>query len=273
MQLAGSICLVTGATGGIGRASAVALAREGCLLIVSGRDAAALERVAEEVGGEPVACDLSGPGAAARLAEQALALHERIDLLVNAAGVGLAGRLGQTHPEAIERLLAVNVTAPIELTCALLPGMLDRRLGHVVNVGSVVAHVGRGGEAVYSASKAALALFSESLRYELRRSGVGVSLVSPGPVDTPFFEHRGAAYDRRWPAPIPPERVAAAVVAAVRDDRAEIFVPAWLGVAGRVRGLSPALFRRLASRFDRGGSLEPPRESADPRPTAAAPWR
>ncbi|MGZ4399961.1 MAG: SDR family NAD(P)-dependent oxidoreductase, partial [Gaiellaceae bacterium] len=151
--------------------------------------------------------------------------------------------------EAIERLLAVNVTAPIELTCALLPGMLERRQGHVVNIGSVVSHVGRGGEAVYAASKAALALFSESLRYELRGTGVSASLITPGVVDTPFFEHRGAPYDRSWPAPIGPHRVAEAVLAAIRRDRPEIVVPTWLGIASRIRGLSPALFRRLAARF------------------------
>jgi short-subunit dehydrogenase len=271
MQLAGSICIVTGATSGIGRATALALARQGCRLIVSGRDVAALEQVAELTQGEAIACDLCGPGAATRLGEAALALHGRVDVLVNAAGVGLSGRLSQAQPGAIERLLAVNVTAPIELTCVVLPGMLERRQGHVVNIGSVLSHVGRGGEAVYAASKGAVALFTESLRFELSGTGVGASLITPGPVDTPFFERRGTPYDRRWPAPIAAERVAAAVVAAIRGGRAEIVVPAWLGIPGRVRGLSPGLFRRLVARFDRSGSLSPRPEGADRHATAAAP--
>ncbi|MGZ4461357.1 MAG: SDR family NAD(P)-dependent oxidoreductase [Gaiellaceae bacterium] len=249
MRLKGSVCLVTGATSGIGRATALVLAEAGGTLIVCGRDESALADVAAATAGEPLACDLSGPGAPVRLAEEALALRGRVDVLVNAAGVGLSGNLVSAEAEAIERLLAVNVTAPIELTCALLPGMLERRQGHVVNIGSVVSHVGRGGEAVYAASKAALALFSESLRYELRGTGVSASLITPGVVDTPFFEHRGAPYDRSWPAPIGPHRVAEAVLAAIRRDRPEIVVPTWLGIASRIRGLSPALFRRLAARF------------------------
>ncbi len=249
MKLDGSVCLVTGATSGIGRATALALAGQGCRMILSGRNDEALAGTAAATGGQQLICDLSLAGAPARCAEQALALHGQVDVLVNAAGVGLSGSLTSAEPAAIERLLAVNVTAPIELTCALLPGMLERRRGHVVNIGSVVSHVGRGGEAVYAASKAALSLFSESLRYELRGTGVGCSLISPGAVDTPFFERRGAPYDRSWPAPISPERVATAVLAAIRRDRAEIVVPAWLGIASRMRGLSPALFRRLAARF------------------------
>jgi short-subunit dehydrogenase len=249
MRLDGSICLVTGATSGIGRATALALARQGSRLIVSGRDGAALAEITGLTGGQRVVCDLSRPGAAARLAEEALALHGRVDVLVNAAGVGLSGSLAVVDLAAVERLLAINVTAPIELTCALLPGMLERSRGHVVNIGSVVSHVGRSREAVYAASKAALALFSESLRYELRGTGVSASLISPGAVDTPFFERRGAPYDRRWPTPISAERVADAVVTAIRRDRAEIVVPAWLGITSRIRGLSPGLFRRLVARF------------------------
>src|SRR5262249_32916051 len=123
--------------------------------------------------------------------------------------------------------------------------------GHVVNVGSIVGSVGRPREAVYAATKAALAIFTESLREELRGTGVHASLVTPAAGETSFFASRGMPYGRRAPAPGPPERIAAAIVDAIRRNRAEVIVPRWLGVAVRVHGAAPGAFRVLARRFDR----------------------
>ena len=187
--------------------------------------------------------DLTVPGAAADLASRAGA----VDVLVNCAGVGHFGSVADADAAA---LFALNVLAPIELTQALLPGMRSRGRGHVVNVGSIVGHVGRANEAVYAATKAALAIFTESLREELRGSGVGASLVTPVAVQSDFFARRGVPYGRRWPRPLPAERVAKAIVAAIQDDRAEVVVPRWAAVAVRVHGASPRIFRALARRFD-----------------------
>jgi short-subunit dehydrogenase len=252
-DLLGAVCLVTGASSGIGRATALALGREGCELIVSSDEKKPLQELAREIGAEALVADLSGAGAGEKLAQRALAAHGRVDVLVNAAGIGLYRPLAETGVEEIERLTAVNVNAPIELTAALLPGMLERRLGHVVNVGSIIAHVGRKNEAVYAAGKGALAVFTESLRYELYGSGVGASLISPAVVETRFFERRGVPYDRSRPLPIAPERVAEAVLRAIRKDRAEIVLPGSLAVVGRVRGLAPGSFRRLARRYGQPG--------------------
>jgi short-subunit dehydrogenase len=246
-DLRGRVCLVTGASGGIGRAVVSALARAGADVVAAGRDA---ERLRQLHDVPRLVCDLAEPGAARRLAAEALAVRGRVDVLVNCAGVGQYGGFASLDDVTIARLLAVNVAAPVELTRALLPPMLERQSGHVVNVGSIAAHVGRRLEVVYAASKAALATFSESLRAELRGTGVGVSLVSPGVVDTEFFARRGAPYDREWPSPIAPDRVAAAVVRAIRDDRAEILVPGWLAVPARLSGAAPAVYRALARRFD-----------------------
>jgi len=227
MELAGRVCVVTGATSGIGLATAAALRTAGAEVFDTGE---------EDV-------DLSEPGAAARVASGAGA----VDVLVNCAGIGAYGDV--EHVDAA-RLFAVNVVAPIELTQALLPGMRERGRGHVVNVGSIVGHVGRANEAVYAATKAALAIFTESLREELRGTGVGVSLVTPVAVATRFFARRGVAYGRRWPSPSPPERVADAIVDAIRNDRAEVVVPRWATLAVRVHGASPRVFRAIARRFD-----------------------
>src|SRR5262249_23102527 len=165
----------------------------------------------------------------------------------NGAGAGHYGSVVEADAAA---LFALNVVAPIELTQALLPGMRSRGRGHVVNVGSIVGHVGRPNEVVYAATKAALAIFAESLREELRGTGVGVSLVTPVAVSTDFFARRGAAYGRRWPRPLKADRVAEAILGAIRDDRAEVVSPRWAALAVRVHGAPPRLFRALARRFD-----------------------
>jgi short-subunit dehydrogenase len=248
-ELAGAACLVTGASSGIGRATAHELARRGSQLIVSSNEREELEKLAGEIGAYALFAELSAPGAASQLATEARGVHGRVDVLVNAAGIGLYAPSAGTGAAEIERVLAVNTIAPIELACALLPGMLERGRGHVVNIGSIITHAGRKNEAVYAASKAALALFTESLRFELYGSGVGASLVSPAAVATRFFAQRGEPYGRRLPAQVPPERVAGAVIKAIERDRAEILVPAWLTLSDRVRGLAPGLFRLLARKL------------------------
>jgi short-subunit dehydrogenase len=230
VELRGCVCLVTGATSGIGRATAAALDAEGATVVPTGVEDA----------------DLSSPGEPARVAASALELHGRVDALVNCAGVGHHGRFEEADAA---RLFAVNAVAPIQLAQALLPGMRVRGRGHIVNVGSIVAHIGRPNEAVYAATKAALAIFTESVREELRGSGVSASLVTPAVVATDFFARRGVPYGRRRPRLQRPERIAAAVVDAIRSDRAEIVVPRWVGFAVRVHGAAPALFRALARRF------------------------
>jgi short-subunit dehydrogenase len=151
--------------------------------------------------------------------------------------------------ERIRRLIDVDLVAAIELTHALLPPMLHRGRGAVCFVTSVAGRAGVAGEAVYSATKAGLDAFAESLRAETTGSGVHISVVVPGVVDTGFFETRGRPYDRKRPKPIPPGVVADAVVRAVSKDHAEQWVPRYLRLAATVRALAPGTFRRLATRF------------------------
>jgi short-subunit dehydrogenase len=235
--------LVTGASSGIGAATAVAMAQRGARVVLAGRDRANLDAVADRTGGDVLPGDLST--GAADLAGRAGA----VDVLVSNAGEGWSGPLTQMPAETIERVVAVNLTAPVQLTRLLLAGMMERGRGHLVFVGSIAGAVGVREEALYSATKAGLLVFAESLRYEA--PGIGVSVVLPGVVDTPFFARRGTPYTRRRPAPIPPERVAAAIVAAVERGRTESFVPAWLRLPARLRGTAPGPFRVLARRFGR----------------------
>ena len=172
-----------------------------------------------------------------------------VDILVNCAGSGRFAPLAEHSAEDIDRLLAVNVRAPIALTQAVLPGMRQRGRGRVVNVASIAGRLGVPNETVYSASKGALAVFSRALDAELAGTGVGVTVVIPGVVQTPFFERRGAPYDRSWPRPLPPERVARAIVRAISRDQSEVVIPGWLRIPIWLQATLPGLYGRLERWF------------------------
>ncbi|MGH3312795.1 MAG: SDR family NAD(P)-dependent oxidoreductase [Streptomyces sp.] len=244
------VALITGASSGIGTAVAEQLAAEGnWRLLLNGRDEDRLADVAVRTRGTPLPADVTDPQARARLAREALAHGGRVDALVAGAGIGWAGPFSGMPLEAIDRLLAVNLSAVLHLVRLLLPGMVARRTGRVVLIGSVAGSVGVREEAVYSATKGGLMAFADSLRYELSSSGVRVSMVMPGPVDTPFFGRRGVPYRRSRPRPVPPGRVADAVREALVSGRPDAYVPGWLGVPARLHGAAPGVFRSLAQRF------------------------
>jgi short-subunit dehydrogenase len=247
--LAGKVCLVTGATGGIGRATAIALAASGARLLLSGRDEPGLAALAEATAGSSFPADLSRPGAAGDLADRALRPAGRIDVLVNAAGIGHHGPAGALDRAALEPLVAVNVTSVLELTGALLPAMLERRSGQIVVIGSIAGRLGHRNEAAYASTKAAVSVFVDSLIEELAGTGVSASLITPGAVDTAFFDRRGVPYDRTWPRPVSPEAVADQVVDVLLRPRGEVVVPAFLSAALRLRGALPGVYRALATRF------------------------
>jgi short-subunit dehydrogenase len=250
MQLSGAVALITGGSSGIGAAAARTLAAAGARPLIAGRDPRRLAAVAAETGGTALAADLAEPAGVAELAEAAAAAAPTgIDVLVNNAGIGWQGTFWDMPAQEQQRLIAVNLAAPIGLTCELAPAMARRGRGHVVFVSSIAGATGVAMEAAYAATKAGLNAFAESIRYELAPHGVRVSVVLPGVIDTPFFDHRGAPYQRSWPAPIPPQRVADAILAAIERNRPETVVPAWLKLPVRIRGTAPRLFRSLASRF------------------------
>ena len=241
MDLGGAVCLVTGASSGIGRATAVRLVESGADVLALGRNLPALEAT----GGRPIVCDLTDD---AQL-EAAVAAAGPVDVLVNNAGIGWAGPFAELDRETLDRLVRVNLVAPVLLTRAFLPGMLERGRGHIVNVGSIVGLVGAKNEAGYASTKGGLVAFTESLCQQLAGSPVHVSLVTPGAIATNFFERRGSPYVRRFPRAVEADRVAEAIVAAVRSDRTEVYVPRWMALPPRVHGLLPGLYRRLAARF------------------------
>lgn len=248
MDVSGRLALVTGATSGIGRATALALAEAGCRLVVTGRDRSALDELGRRTGATAVPADLADASAVAELAARTLAVGVP-DVVVHSAGLGRLAPVTDDTADDLDALLRVNLRAPVQLTAALLPAMLARGTGRLVFLSSIAARLGVGRESLYSASKAALHGYALSVQAELAGTALGVTIVVPGVVDTAFFTRRGGAYDRRIPRPLPASRVAHHVVTAIERDRAELMVPAWLRLPVTLCAVAPQLYTRLAARW------------------------
>jgi short-subunit dehydrogenase len=227
VQLGGARALVTGATGGIGGAVAELRAGLG-------------ERA------EVVAVDLAERDGPARLAQSAGA----VDVLVANAALPASGRVEDFEPEQIDRALDVNLRAPIQLTRALLPGMLERGRGHVVLVSSLSGKVGSPRSGIYSATKFGLRGFAAGLREDVEPRGIGVTVVFPGFVsEAGFFAESGVRLPP-WVGTRTPEQVAAAVVRGIERERAEVDVaPLGLRVGTRIAELAPVTLARVQRRL------------------------
>lgn len=231
---------------------ALALAEAGARVAISGRDVAALETVAGRMGSAAsvvLPADLLHPGVAAKLVGDAAQSLGGLDVVVSNAGTGWAGPMIEITPSDIDALIDLNFRAPIHLVRAALPHLAESDHGRIVIVGSIAGRLGVAREVVYSATKAGLVGLAEALRLELAGTDVAVSLVTPGPVDTPFFDRRNRPYERHWPPPIPANVVVDAVLECARTGRAEVTVPGWLSVPVRMQGVLPGLYRLLAKRF------------------------
>jgi len=248
MRLTGSTVLVTGASAGIGAATSALLAARRARVLVHGRDETRTADVAVRIGAVPLLADLTTATGVDRLADSARA-QAPVDVLVACAGRGHSGPFTAMTPDEIDDVLALDLTGVLRLAHRLLPGMVERGTGHLCFVSSIAGRTGVAGEAVYAAAKAGLDAFADSLRLELVGTGVGVSVVVPGVVDTGFFAARGRPYDRRSPRPVSAETVAKAIVATIEHDRAEAYVPGWLRLAPAVRAVAPGSFRTLSRRF------------------------
>ncbi len=193
-SLSGKRCFITGAASGIGRATAIAAARQGADLHLTDIDAAGLERAATEIGragqvSHFKAIDIRDHDAVVALAEEIHAAHGSMDVVMNVAGVSTWGTIDKLQHSDWRQMIDVNLVGPISvLECFVPPMIAARRGGHVVNVSSAAGLFGLPWHAAYSASKFGLRGVSEVLRFDLRPHGIGVSLVCPGGVRTPLVE-------------------------------------------------------------------------------------
>jgi short-subunit dehydrogenase len=253
MELAGKSVLLSGATGGLGRAIAQALAGRGATLVLSSRKREALEELARSLPGEGhrvLVADLAEEGAAERLATDA----GEVDVLVANAGLPASGKLLDFSQEEIGRALRVNIEAPIRMTREVLPAMRERGAGHLVYISSLAGKVATPRSSLYSATKFGLRGFGLGLREDLRGSGVGVSVVMPG-----FVREAGMFHESGTRSPLgtsSPEEVGDGVVDAIERDRGEV------EVAPRVQRLlaafayrRPELAGRITSRGGRAGKV------------------
>ena len=239
---------MTGATGGIGGAIARALHARGAHVVVSGRREELLEELRADLGerAEVVPGDLAEQDGAARLAAAAGA----VDVLVANAALPASGRVEDFSPDEIDRALDVNLRAPMQLTRALLPGLLEWGRGHVVLISSLSGKVASPRSGVYSATKFGLRGFAAGLREDVEPRGIGVSVVFPGFVsEAGFFADSGVKLPR-WVGTRTPDQVADAVVKGVERGRAELDVaPLGLRIGTRVAALAPVSIGRVQRRL------------------------
>lgn len=222
VELNGSRVLLTGATGGIGQAIARALHARGAVLTLTGRKVEVLEQLAGSLRDrvETRAVDLSDAEAVQSLAEEA----GEVDVLIANAGLPGTGRLGEYTTEQIDHVVDVNLRAPIHLTHALLPGMLERGRGHFVYMSSISGKVATAHASLYNATKFGLRGFSFAMHEALRGTGVGATTVFPGVVaDAGMWADGGLDLPRGVKAS-KPSAVADAVIEGIEKDKPEINV-------------------------------------------------
>ncbi len=217
------VVIITGASAGIGAAAARAFAGAGARVVLAARSAEALGRLAAQLPGDPVVVptDVGDPGQCRALVERAAATCGRVDILINNAGVGLAGPAAELDIGDLEQALAVDMLGPLRLAQAAVPIMRRQGRGQIINVSSVLAEQPLPYLGGYAAAKAALERVSEAMRMELRGTGVAVSVLRPGTTRTEFSERRlGRGSERRRVAPrgVPPEAVALALLRVARRE-------------------------------------------------------
>ena len=263
MKLAGARCLVTGAASGIGRATARRLVAERAQVVLTDVNADGLREVERELGGAVLhaeAFDITDRDATQRLAQ---AVDGPLDVVMNIAGVSTWGPVGVLRPEDWRRNVEINLMGPIHVIDAFVPPMVEAgRGGHLVNVASAAALLGLPWHAAYSAGKFGLRGVSEVLRFDLRRHGIGVSLVCPGAVDTglvqtvdlvgvdrehPLIQKMIARFQKRA---IAPEKVADAIVKGVERNRALVFTSNDIRAAHLLQRYVPPAYDRIMLRLN-----------------------
>src|SRR6476659_682166 len=265
MDLNGRTALLTGSTGGLGRAIATALAARGAKLILSSRKTGELGKRARSLPGRghtTLVSDLAEEGAALALLEQA----GEIDVLVANAALPASGRLEGFSQDEIGRALRVNLESPVRMTRELLPHWQDRGSGHFVFISSISGFVSTPRASLYAATKFGLRGFALNLREDLRRSGIGVSVITPGAIrEAGMFADSGA----KAPPGVgtgTPEQVASAVVRAIEGDKSEISVaPLRQRALARFAMLAPELSGRVAGSAAERAAEEISKGQADKR--------
>jgi short-subunit dehydrogenase len=225
------VVLITGASSGIGRESAMEFAKLGANIVLVSRTKEKLEQVADELKKFNVTtlvcqCDVSKKDQVKEISKIVLEKFDSVDILVNNAGFAIYGSVNDLSIDDIESQMETNYFGMVYCIKYFLPSMLDKKSGHIVNVASVAASFGLPGIASYCASKFAMLGFSEGLKHELKNSGVGITVVSPIMVRTNFFQHPSFEKMPKFsPTSLSSKTVAKSILKAANSPRLEIIVP------------------------------------------------
>ena len=262
-QFQGRTTFLTGAASGIGRCLAVELAQAGCNLCLVDVNAEGLRTLAAELAPSGVRvllfpCDLMDRKAVSATIASALQQTGGIDLLINNAGVAYYGPTDQMTQGQWDWLMTINLLAPIQITHELLPTLLQRPDAHIVNMCSISGLVAGGRFSAYHTSKFGLIGFTESLRAEYGRRGLGVTAICPGPVLTHLYDSAASGrVDQKVPSPprwmcATPERVAAVTLKAIRKDKRQVLITPTAHALFQLKRFAPWLID-FANRFSRKG--------------------
>jgi uncharacterized protein len=251
MRIRDSLAVVTGASSGIGEATALALAARGATVLLMARTPDALESVASRIryfGGKAFTypIDLGDASAIDSVTNRIAAEWGTPDLLVHSAGAGRWLFVDETGPADVENMMAVPYFGAFHLTRAFLPGMIDRRRGHIVTIGSPATLLMWPGAAAYIAARWALHGFTEALRADVRGLGIDVTLVIPGKVESDYFAHNPGSEDRvprviNLTSTLSPADVAQAVLHGVERRKREIVIPFGLRLLALGHAISPRI--------------------------------
>jgi short-subunit dehydrogenase len=256
-SIAGSRSIVTGASGGIGRAIALELARHGSKIVIVARRAQPLEDLASQIhaaGGsaEYVVGDITDASIRRAVLDRAKSAFGGVDILVNNAGRGAMGRFAEATPDRLRDVFELNFFAAAELIREAIPLLQQGDRPIVVNVGSILGHRATPRNSEYCASKFAMRGLTESLRPELAQLGIDVLLVSPGTTESEFYEHVINPDEKQpWPQQkaVPAESVARAVVRAMQTGKREIIPSARGRLLVWLNRIVPGLVDRLMRRY------------------------
>lgn len=262
--LRGRKALITGGASGIGRALTLALADAGVDCYVLDVDEPGMAAVLAEarqrgVQAAGAKCDLTQPAAVTKAVGELLAAWGSIHILVNNAGVGCYGAMDQLTDEQWDRVLRINLLAPIQLTRELLPVLLAQDEAHILNMGSLASHIAMRKLGPYNVSKFGLLGLSETLRSEYGRGALGVTTICPGFVDTPIYD-RSIIAGRKIRKPhrrmmTTPEHIARRAMRAMRRNEPVVVITALARVLWLLKRLAPGLFLRTFSwRYRPGGN-------------------
>lgn len=256
-MLENKIIVITGASSGVGKETAFRCAAGGAETVLLSRSEENLMSICKEIRlqkgrADYFILDVSDRHAVEATFKSILSKYGRIDILINCAGFGIFETLVSSKIEDAERMFAVNVTGLISCTKAVLPQMIERHEGHIVNIASIAGKLPTAKSSVYSATKHAIVGFSNALRLEIENKGVQVTVINPGPIRTPFFKKadpKGDYASKIDRFMLDAGYVADRIIRSVEEGKREIDLPWYMGLTAKLYQLFPRTTEKFGARW------------------------